>query len=667
MSLFSALHSASNSLLAFENALTVTQNNVSNASTPGYVTETPTFEALPFEAGSGEAGGVTAGVSQSSRNDYAEGSVRTANSQLGTSEQQIQNLTNLQSQFDISGNTGIPAALSSLYSAFSSWSNNPSNSSTRQNVIATAQGVASAFQGSASGIAQVASNTSDEITGLVNQVNTLAGQLANYNFQVTNGNQSNPALDASIHSTLQSLSEIVGITATKQANGTFSVALGGQIDIVDGSTVNKLSTNFSVPSGPTAVSGNGISDPIKITSGSNDTLSLNIDGSHVPNIVLSSSDTTVAAAVSDINTQLAANSSTAKASQDSQGRLIITSGSSGSNASVEVLSASANSTLGLITSAPAAIQLKDSNGNNVTNQVTQGKLAGALTVANQALPSIQGDGSQTGSLNQLATSFANRVNSILGVNLFTVDSTNAANAAGSLKVNAAVTANSLPTSQVVGLTGSAVSGAINITAGSNDSLNLAIDGKTWPTITLASSDMSIATVAADLNSQFSSLGIGAQASVNANTGALVVSTTGTGGNASIQVLSGSANSAIGLTSTTPTYGGGASSIAVNLANLENPQSSADEIDGQSYTGYFGSIAANVGAQLSTATSNQSTQQSALNQAEALRQQVSGVDLNTQATQIIQIQSAYQAASKVVTVIDDMTQTILGLVRPSSVV
>ena len=667
MSLFSALQSASNSLLAFENALSVTQNNVSNASTPGYVTETPTFEALPFEAGSGEAGGVMAGVSQSSRNEYAEGSVRTANSQLGTAEQQTQDLTNLQSQFDISGNTGIPAALSSLYSAFSSWSNNPSNGSARQNVIATAQGVASAFQGSASGIAQVASNTSDEITGLVNQVNTLAGQLASYNSQITNGNQSNPALDASVHSTLQSLSELVGITATKQADGTFSVALGGQIDIVDGPTANTLSASMSIPSGPTVVSGNGVSDPIKITSGSNDTLSLNIDGSRVPNIVLSSSDTTLGAVVSDINTQLAANGSTAKASQDGQGRLIITSGSSGSNASVEVLSGSANSTLGLITSAPTAIQLKDSNGNDVTNQVTQGKLAGALTVVNQVLPSIQGDASQTGSLNQLATSFANRVNTILGVNLFTVDTTNAANAASSLQVNTAVTANSLPTSQVVGLTGSAVSGAISITAGSNDSLNLAVDGKTWPTITLASTDTSIAAVAADLNSQFSSSGIGAQATVNANTGALVVSTTGTGENASIQVLSGSANSAIGLTSTTPTYGSGASSIAVSLANLENPQSSADEIEGQSYTGYFGSIAANVGAQLSTATSNQSTQQSAVNQAEALRQQVSGVDLNAQATQIIQIQSAYQAASKVVTVIDDMTQTVLGLITHSSVV
>ena len=188
------------------------------------------------------------------------------------------------------------------------------------------------------------------------------------------------------------------------------------------------------------------------------------------------------------------------------------------------------------------------NGNDVTNQVTQGKLAGALTVINQVLPSIQGDASQTGSLNQLATSFANRVNTILGVNLFTVDSTNAANAASSLQVNTAVTANSLPTPQVVGLTGSAVSGAISITAGSNDSLNLAVDGKTWPTITLASTDTSISAVAADLNGQFSSLGIGAQATVNANTGALVVSTTGTGG------------------------------------NLENPQSSADEIEGQSYTG-----------------------------------------------------------------------------------
>ena len=667
MSLFSALQSASNSLVAFENALTVTQNNVSNASTPGYVTQTPTFEALPFEQNTGASGGVTLGQVQSARNEYAEQSVQQATAQLGTYEQQVESLTNLQTQFDISGNTGVPAALSSLYSAFSNWASNPNDTTARQNVITNAQNLAGAFQETAAGTSQIASNTNDQITALVNQVNGYTSQLATYNQQIQQGNASDPSLDAAIHSMLQSLSEIAGVTATQQADGTYSVSLGGQINIVDGDHSNPLTTSIGMPTGTSVTSGNPVTTPVSIVAGVNDKLNLNIDASNVPTITLSPSDTTVAAVVNDINTQLAAAGSTAKASEDSQGQLVIASGSSGANASVTVLSGTANSTLGLITSASPQVRLLDSNGNDVTNELQQGKLAGALSVANQALPSILGDASQTGSLNQMATSFANRVNTLLGANIFTYDPTNAANAAASLAVNPNVTASSLPGSQVVALTGSAVTGPITITAGSNDSLNLNVDGKTWPTITLSPSDTNITSVAADLNSQFSTLGIGAQASVNASTGALVLSTTGKGNSASIQILAGSANATLGLTSTTPTYQNGANTAALNLANLENPQSSADEIGGQSYTAYFGSIAAGVGAQLSTATNNQSTQQDVVNQTEALRQQVSGVDLNTQATQIIQIQSAYEAASKVVTVIDSMTQTLLQLITPSSVV
>src|ERR1700712_1223279 len=103
MSLFSALTSTANSLAAYEKALTVTQNNVENSSTAGYVKQTATFQSLPFS--DSEAGGVVAGDVLSSRDEYAEQNVRTANSQFGYYEQQVDSLTTLQSQFDVSGNS----------------------------------------------------------------------------------------------------------------------------------------------------------------------------------------------------------------------------------------------------------------------------------------------------------------------------------------------------------------------------------------------------------------------------------------------------------------------------------------------------------------------------------------------------------------------------------
>ena len=662
MSLFSSLTSAANALSAFESALTVTQNNVSNASTPGYAKQTQVLEALPYEPQTGASGGVRATVVQSSRDEFVEQRVRAATSALGNYQQQVESLTPLQTQFDISGKSGIPAAFNTLFSAFSNWSTLPQDSTARQNVITSAQGLASAFQQTASNVSQIAEETDTRTGSLVDQVNALAAQLSGYNAQIIAGNQGDPGLDAAINSTIESLSQIASVTTIKQTDGTFSVMLGAQTELVSGKAVNKLTADVYIPASPTATSGAAVSVPLQIRAAVNDQLNLKIDGTTLPSITLKPTDTDLAAVAGDINTQLHADGSTATASVDGQGRLVIASGLTGSSASVQVLSGSANSTLGLSLSGPPMARIVDSSGNDVTSHVTDGKLAGVLAMRNQVLAAIEGDTNQTGSLNQLAKAFADQVNTILGTPMFTYDQTNATNVANSLQVSAGFTASQLPTAQVSALTGTAVSNPIAITTGTNDGLNLNVDGKTWPAIALNPSDASMSDVVTDLNTQFGRLGIGAQASVNGNTGALVISTTNTGANGSVQILPGTANATLGLTQTTPTYQSGVNGVALSLSALANSQSA---MGGQSYTQFFGSIAAGVGAQLSNATSGQSVQQDLLTQTQSLRQQISGVDLNEEATKVLELQSAYQAASKMVNVIDTLTQTVLGMIGSSS--
>lgn len=101
-------------------------------------------------------------------------------------------------------------------------------------------------------------------------------------------------------------------------------------------------------------------------------------------------------------------------------------------------------------------------------------------------------------------------------------------------------------------------------------------------------------------------------------------------------------------------------IALQLAGLDtNP---AGQINGQSFSGYFASLAANVGNAVSSANTNATAQQQAVSQAKSLQQQLSGVSLDQQAIQLVQIQGAYQAASKVVTVIDQITQSLMNMVQ-----
>src|SRR5271166_2144723 len=105
--LFSTLNNSLDALRAFETALNVSQNNVSNSSTPGYARQVATFDALPFEASSGLLGGVQSGPTQSTQNEYANQAVRTQLEQQGNYSAQSTALSSIQSLFDVSGQSGV--------------------------------------------------------------------------------------------------------------------------------------------------------------------------------------------------------------------------------------------------------------------------------------------------------------------------------------------------------------------------------------------------------------------------------------------------------------------------------------------------------------------------------------------------------------------------------
>src|SRR5260370_13536633 len=124
-SLMTSLMNTANSMRAVEQALAVTENNVVNASTPGYVKQTATFEALPFDLTVGLPGGVSPGLVQSSRDAFAEKSVRQQQTDLGFSQQKNSDLTVVHSYFDLSSTSRIGPAMSSLLQRFSQLSVNP--------------------------------------------------------------------------------------------------------------------------------------------------------------------------------------------------------------------------------------------------------------------------------------------------------------------------------------------------------------------------------------------------------------------------------------------------------------------------------------------------------------------------------------------------------------
>ncbi len=109
----------------------------------------------------------------------------------------------------------------------------------------------------------------------------------------------------------------------------------------------------------------------------------------------------------------------------------------------------------------------------------------------------------------------------------------------------------------------------------------------------------------------------------------------------------------------------ANGIPLALANMANPQDPLDQINGQSYTDYYANMASTVGAALNQATNNQTAQQSAVAQAENLRQQASGVNLDQEAVSLVQFQKAYDANSRFVTVIDTITSDLINMIATTA--
>jgi flagellar hook-associated protein 1 FlgK len=474
--LIATMTTAAGALDAYSRLLDVVQNNVSNASTPGYASQTGVLVAQQFDPSQGYSGGVAAGQVVSTRNEYAEQAVQQQTTLLGQAQQDVNSLTAIEAQFDVTGASGIASALNNLYQAFSAWGQSPTSTVAQQNVIGQASAVASAFQQTATQLSTMAQDNAQQLQQTVADVNGTSKQLAAYNQQIMLGDRNDAGLDAQIHSTLEQLSNDGDITATQQSDGTWTVLLNGQTPLVIANRSYDLKAQPVAP-GPAAPNQNG----------------------------------------------------------------------------------------------PCHQSILAADGTDITANTTSGQLGSLLNLANTVLPGYLGDGAQPGSLNVLAESFASHVNDLLtqgyqsdgqtpGVPLFAYDTNNATNVAKSLTVTS-ITPDEL-------------------------------------------------------------------AAVSAGPPAV------------------------------------SNGVALALSRLADPSAAADEIGGSSYTQYYAGMAANAGALLNTANNLLQTQQSAVAQAQNVRQQLSGVSLDEEATLLIQFQRAYEANSKLITVLDQLTLDTINILPTS---
>src|SRR5579884_285665 len=244
--LTSALYNAAAGLKAFQNALDITQNNVTNSSTPGYARQIATLESRPFNPQAGIPGGVYSGPMLSTRSSYLETTVQSRQSSNNYFNQQVSDLSTLQSVFDLSGSSGISGALNNLFQSFSQLSVTPNDTVCRQDVLNQASATADAFNQAATQIMNTGQNVDSEAGSVVDQINLLAKQIADVNTRRHDSPDGSvdAGVDAQLYNNLESLSQLVGFTTVQQSDGSLSIYAGGQTPLVLGDHSFPLQADF---------------------------------------------------------------------------------------------------------------------------------------------------------------------------------------------------------------------------------------------------------------------------------------------------------------------------------------------------------------------------------------------------------------------------------------
>lgn len=250
-SLTSLMDLARQTLVADQNALNATSNNVANQNTPGYTREAVAWQMNDVVTLSGTSYTAAVTSSASSQRDLAlERRVQAqtqAQAQSGALEdvlQQVENVFGLSSTASSPASTALGTAMNSFFSSLSALTANPSDTSLRQSVLSAANALASTFNATSNQISQITSNLNEQVGGVVDQVNSLTATIASLNGKIGGAS---PDADAGVledqrQQAIASLSKLIGLNQVLTENNGITLTTSNGAVLVDGSKSFALQT-----------------------------------------------------------------------------------------------------------------------------------------------------------------------------------------------------------------------------------------------------------------------------------------------------------------------------------------------------------------------------------------------------------------------------------------
>lgn len=266
---FSSFNTAVTALRANQVAMDVVNNNVANASTPGYTRRRAELAALgsPSQPAlwsryDGVGGGVDVSGVNRIADPFLDARARVEHGRQSYLDTRQAALETVESGIGEPGDNGVAAAFSTFHAAVQDLVNNPGQAAARSQLLSAAGTVADAIRVQAANIDNESSDLRSKLGAQVAEVNTVASDLA-----ATNRNLQSAQLSGAETNTLQDkrdqlterLAELTGATTTLDSNGLAQVSLGG-VALVSGQDAS----TFTLASGVTAT-GAADGNPVTFT------------------------------------------------------------------------------------------------------------------------------------------------------------------------------------------------------------------------------------------------------------------------------------------------------------------------------------------------------------------------------------------------------------------
>ena len=233
-------------LLAAQIGLSTVSHNVANVNTDGYSRQVVSYSARQPEGQGGYfvGTGVNTQAVQRAYSQYLNNALWSAGSSQGRANTMVALTGQLNSQ--LAGTSNLQTSLDSFFGAVQDMANAPSDTASRQVLLARAGGLASTFRALSGQFSQLAGQVQQQIGDTVNSINSDSAAIAQLNGLIRSSVASDGAPPSDLldqrDALVKKLSSEIGVSVTAQDDNTINVYVGNGQALVTGTKAHALGT-----------------------------------------------------------------------------------------------------------------------------------------------------------------------------------------------------------------------------------------------------------------------------------------------------------------------------------------------------------------------------------------------------------------------------------------